>query len=88
MRLQLELFMISVSGCMECVKYMEATAACRGISLIYYTLQCYITYTYISWCSAFDLYLKCGTYAVEQVFKSLEPGLYFSFSCSYSFSGV
>jgi len=47
-------------GMCEVIAYMEATTACRGISLTYHTLQCCITYT--PWHGAFDLYLKCGTY--------------------------
>ena len=49
---------IRLHGMCEVTPYMEATTACRGISLIYHTLQCYITYT--TWCNAFDLYHKCG----------------------------
>jgi len=49
-------FGIRLHGMCEVTPYMEATTAYafRGISLIYHTLQCYITF--ISRRGAFDLY--------------------------------
>jgi len=37
-------FGIRLHGMCEVTPYMKATIACRDISLIYHTLQCYITY--------------------------------------------
>jgi len=53
-------FGIGLRGICEVTPYMEATTACRGILLMYYTYQCYITY--IPWHGTFNLYLKSDTY--------------------------
>jgi len=48
--------LVSVSGyngMCEVTLYIEATTACRGILLIYHTLQCYHLYTTL--CSAISL---------------------------------
>ena len=49
----------------EVTPYMEATTKCHGISFMYYTLQCYITY--IPRCGTYDLlyHILCTTLVVE-----------------------
>ena len=69
--------LVSVSGyngMCEVTLYIEATTACRGILLIYHTLQCYITY--IPRHGTFDPYLKCGICYTYTTGSSALPDIY------------